>query len=52
MMLELLNRWGALRWRLRTGGWCEHTAWTSWTMADLGRAKVRHCTGCGWTEVT
>jgi hypothetical protein len=46
----LLNRWGQLVDRFRTGTWCTDHRWGPWHMIDLGRNKVRHCDRCGWTE--
>jgi hypothetical protein len=52
MILALLNRWGRLVFRLKTGESCHcYSNWGPWHLRDLGRRKVRHCQGCGWTEV-
>lgn len=50
-MLWLLNWWGRLMFRLRTGESCHcESNWGPWRMIDLGRNKMRECQGCGRTE--
>lgn len=50
MITWILNRYGAVVHRLRTGGWCTAHRWGPWHMIDLGRNKIRYCERCGWTE--
>jgi hypothetical protein len=52
MILALLNRWGRLLFRLRTGESCHcESNWGRWHQcAGELMTKVRHCQGCGWTE--
>jgi hypothetical protein len=52
MILGLLNRLGALSYRIKGGSWCRHNRWTEWYLVDLGRRKIRHCKGCHWMETT
>lgn len=52
MIVWVLNWWGAALFCLRHGFWCAHTDWSPWELYDLGRAKHRHCWGCGWWEST
>lgn len=53
MITAILNRYGRLLDRIRTGTWCQHAdRWGPWHMVDLGREKVRYCERCGWMETT
>lgn len=51
MITWLLNTWGRVVDRVRTGTWCQHF-FGPWMMADLGREKIRFCDRCGWMETT
>jgi hypothetical protein len=46
-----LNLFPRLRYRLRTGRWCQHVEWGPWLTVDLGRRQIRWCTECGFPDM-
>lgn len=48
----ILNHYGRIVNRIRTGTWCTGHRWGPWHMVDLGREKVCYCERCGWMQTT